>query len=157
GQRPISRREIDTMAAMLSPRVPRSIMRTSRAERTDVALTLLEGAIPADLAGHLFVVAPASTVDPAPPGRGTTRMVGDGLICRLDLGRTIRVTTRLARTHDFVADELTAPGTALSMFGFADAGLVRLGLLGTRDFANTAFVPMPRGTDPTRLVLTYDA
>jgi hypothetical protein len=69
----------------------------------------------------------------------------------------VTLTSRLARTHDFWADELTAGHPDLEAFRFFDAGLVRLGRLGARDFANTAFVPMAHGAGPTRLVLTYDA
>ncbi|HJL19847.1 MAG TPA: carotenoid oxygenase family protein [Sandaracinaceae bacterium LLY-WYZ-13_1] len=145
---------------MLHPRVPRSVLRTDRTEHTDLPLHVEEGALPDDLEGHLFVVAPASTPDPEPVGRRTTLMVGDGLVCRFDLrGDGVTLTSRLARTPDFLADELTASDPTLKRFRFVDAGLARVGLLGARDLANTAFVPMrAEGSDaPTRLLLTFDA
>ena len=143
---------------MLHPRCPRSVVRTRRTEHTNLPLDVIEGTLPSDLHGHLFVAAPAGTFDAVPEARRTTLMVGDGLVSRFDLGGGgVKLTTRLARTHDFVADEITHTSSELALFRFGNAGLVRLGLLGTRDFANTAFVPMKKGGDPTRLLLTYDA
>ncbi len=142
----------------LSPRVPRSVARTSRTEHTALPFAPFEGAVPGDLSGHLFVVAPASTFRPPPPSQRPTIMVGDGMVCRFDLDPSgVTMTSRLARTHDFVADEITSARADLSRFRFETAGIVRLGLLGTRDFSNTALVPMKRGADPTRMLLTYDA
>lgn len=143
---------------MLQPKVPRSVVRTERTEHIDLRLDVVEGALPSDLSGHLFVIAPAHTVEATPAAMRTTLMAGDGMICRFDLsGGEVKLTSRLARTHDFVADEITHADPALSLYRFEDAGLVRIGLLGTRDFANTAFVPMKKGNAPTRLVLTFDA
>lgn len=143
---------------MLQPRVPRSVVRTDRTEHTALRLDVVEGALPSDLSGHLYVVAPAHTVEPVPIGMRTTLMVGDGMICRFDLSPAkIELTSRLARTHDFVADRITEADPALEAYRFGNHGLVRIGRLGTRDFANTAFVPMKKGADPTRLVLTFDA
>lgn len=138
---------------MLDPRLPRSVARTSRTEHTGLRLDRIDGATPRDLDGHLFVVSPANTFRPAPVARQTTLMVGDGLVSRFDLSsRGISLTSRLMRTHDFVADEITSARDDLEIFRFVSAGLVRIGLLGTRDFANTAFVPMD-----DRMIVTYDA
>ncbi len=143
---------------MSAPRVPRSVTHTSRDEHDALPFSVKEGAIPSDLGGHLFVVAPASTVSPPPADQRATIMVGDGLICRFDLGPSgVTLKSRLARTHDFVADEITAREPDLWPFRFQTAGIVRVGTLGTRDFANTAFVPMSGGSGPSRMVLTYDA
>lgn len=143
---------------MLQPRVPRSVVHTTRTEHTDLPLDVVDGTLPSDLSGHLFVVAPAHTVEPAAAGAQTTLMVGDGMICRFDLGGgQVKLTSRLARTHDFVADEITHGDPDLALYRFENAGLVRVGLLGTRDFANTAFVPMKKGGERTRLALTFDA
>lgn len=93
---------------MLQPRVPRSVVRTDRTEHTALRMDVVEGALPNDLSGHLYLVAPAHTVEPVPVGMRTTLMVGDGMICRFDLSPTrIELTSRLARTHDFVADAIT--------------------------------------------------
>lgn len=143
---------------MLQPRVPRSLLNTERTEHDDLALDVVEGALPSDLTGHLFVVAPAGTVGSAPGQRDTTLMVGDGMVQRFDLsGAGVKLTTRIPRTADLLADEITHDRHDLAPFRFTDAGLVRIGLLGSRDFANTAFVPMTKPGEATRLVLTYDA
>lgn len=140
------------------PRVPRSAARTSRFEHTALPFDVVEGAIPNDLRGHFFLVAPAGTVPRTPPERRSTLLVGDGLVCRFDLdGNRITMTSRLARTHDFVADELTSRMPGLESHRFHTSGILRLGRLGARDFANTAFIPMKRGDEPTRLILAYDA
>lgn len=141
---------------MLHPRVPRSLLRTQRTEHTALPLDLVEGALPSDLAGHLYVASPASTVS---GGRDrTTIVVGDGMVQRFDLSPSgVTLTTRLVEGHDLVADELTHSDPSLAAFRFANAGMVRIGLLGSRNFANTALVPMQRGAEPARVLVTYDA
>src|SRR5690348_16729268 len=94
---------------MSPPRVPRSVARTSRREHDALPLSVVEGSIPSVLGGHLFLVAPASTFRPPPAEQRSTVMVGDGLVCRFDLDRSgVSMKSRLARTHDFVADEITS-------------------------------------------------
>jgi len=127
-------------------------------EHTSLPFDVVDGAIPSDLGGHLFLVAPAGTVPRVPPERRSTMLVGDGLVCRFDLAPTgVTLTSRIARTHDGVADELTSTTPGLEPYRFHTSGILRLGRLGARDFANTAFVPMKRGAEPTRMVLAYDA
>lgn len=123
-------------------------------------MRVCEGALPTDLVGHMFVVGMAGTVESGglPYPGATSLMSGDGMICRYDFdGRTVRVKTRLARTPDFVADALTRREKALAAYRFAYAGITRVGLLGTRNFANTAFTPVRFGGGPERLLLGYDA
>ncbi|MCB9592410.1 MAG: carotenoid oxygenase family protein [Sandaracinaceae bacterium] len=141
---------------MLHPRVPRSLLRTERTEHDALPLDVVEGALPPDLAGHLYVASPAGT---ASSGHDrTTVVVGDGMVCRFDLGPTgVTLTTRLVESHDFVADALTAADPKLAPFRFANAGMVRIGLLGSRNFSNTALTPMPFPGEPTRMLVTYDA
>lgn len=133
-------------------------MRTSRVEHTSLPFDVVEGAIPSDLSGHLFLVAPAGTVPRRPAERRSTLFVGDGMVCRFDLAPSgVTLTSRLARTHDMVADELTSNTAGLESYRFHTSGILRLGRLGVRDFANTAFTPIKRGDDPTRMFLAYDA
>src|SRR5688500_379080 len=109
---------------MLKPLVPRSLFGTTRTERTQLPLDLIDGALPRDLSGHLFVVAPAGTFRPEESGMQTTLMVGDGLVTRFDLSpRSVSLTSRLMRTHDFVADEITSNDRSLELFRFVSAGL----------------------------------
>lgn len=140
------------------PRVPRSAVRTRRVEHTSLPFEVVEGALPSDLSGHLFLVAPAGTVPCEPAERRSSLLVGDALVCRFDLSPSgITLTSRIAHTHDGVADELTSTIPDLDPYRFHTSGIVRLGRLGSRDFANTAFVPMKKEGEPTRLLLAYDA
>ncbi|MGE0786061.1 MAG: carotenoid oxygenase family protein [Sandaracinaceae bacterium] len=140
---------------MLHPRVPRSLVRTERTEHDALPLDVIEGALPKDLTGHLFVVAPASTVNAKRRGN---RLAGDGLVCRFDLGPDrVTLTSRIPRTPDLIADALTAHNPRFNTMRFIDAGLVRIGRLGSRDFANTGFVTINVPGEPRRLCLTYDA
>ena len=142
----------------MDPRCPRSVVDTVRREQTDLPLTVVEGTYPSDLTGHLFAVSPAHTFDADPAARRTALLVGDGLVTRFDLENGPTLTSRLARTFDYVADEITHSDPELGLFRFHNAGLVRVNpLLGTRDFANTALVPMKIGDAATRLLLTCDA
>lgn len=140
------------------PAVPRSLLRADRKELTALTLNVVEGVVPADLKGHVFLVAPVGTVESQglPDPDGNTVMNGDGIIVRLDCdGGAVKVTTRLAKTPDYIADEATA-GEPLPL-RFFSSGIARISaLLGARDFVNTAFLPMHQGAE-TRLLATYDA
>jgi carotenoid cleavage dioxygenase-like enzyme len=145
----------------VSPKVPRSLLRAERRPVTDLPLAAYDGAIPADLAGHVFFVGPVGTV--AAPGLpdpdGNTVMNGDGMIGRLDLGGgSVRLTTRLAVTPDLIADRVTHQRADLDDLRFISSGIARVSFeLGARVFANTAFVPARFPTGAARLFLTYDA
>jgi carotenoid cleavage dioxygenase-like enzyme len=147
------------------PPFPRSMLRASAAELTDEPLEVVEGEIPADLQGHLFLIAPVGSVssDGLPNPDDSHVWNGNGLIHRFDLNQTsgtmtIRLTTRLARTPCFWADLATRPGSAAAGLGFSDWGMSRFSMhLGMRNQLNTAFVPMRfAATEPTRLLLTFD-
>lgn len=138
------------------------MMRASAAELDAIELHLVAGAIPADLSGHLFLIAPVGSVQsnglPNPDDSHVWN--GNGLIHRFDLqpGGPIRLTTRLARTPCYWADLATRPGTAKARMGFSDWGMARFSIrLGMRNQLNTAFVPMRFAAgEATRLLLTFD-
>lgn len=125
--------------------------------------------MPPGLAGHLFVLSPVGTVDsggaPYPDGNDRPTVInGDGMVWRFDFsqvaGALPTATSRIIEPPDFRWDELTRNGSPLAFAGFVDLGMLRASpLLGTRNFANTAFVPMPGKApgDPTRLICAYDA
>ncbi|WP_392408069.1 hypothetical protein [Chlorogloeopsis fritschii] len=46
-----------------SPKVPQSIMDANRDELPDLTMQIVEGNLPHDLQGYVFLVAPAGTVD----------------------------------------------------------------------------------------------
>jgi carotenoid cleavage dioxygenase-like enzyme len=145
------------------PPFPRSMLRASAAELTHEKLEVVEGEIPAELHGHLFLIAPVGSVSSGglPNPDDSHVWNGNGLIHRFDLNQdsgTIRLTTRLARTPCFWADLATRPGSAAAGLGFSDWGMSRFSVhLGMRNQLNTAFVPMRFGpAEPTRLLLTFD-
>jgi len=138
------------------------MLRASAAELTDEPLQVVEGEIPADLQGHLFLIAPVGSVssDGLPNPDDSHVWNGNGLIHRFDLAArgAIRLTTRLARTPCFWADLASRPGSPHERFGFSDWGMSRFSLhLGMRNQLNTAFVSMRFAAgEPTRLLLTFD-
>jgi Retinal pigment epithelial membrane protein len=141
---------------------PRAMMRASAAELDGIALQLVEGEIPADLRGHLFLVAPVGSVNsnglPNPDDCHVWN--GNGFIHRFDLspGEPIRLTARLVKTPCYWADLATRCGMAKASLGFHDWGMARFSLrLGMRNVLNTAFVPMRfKAGEATRLLLTFD-
>lgn len=157
------------MGAAVTPPFPDAAFRASRVSQRDLQLTLLEGAVPPGLAGHLFVLSPVGTVDsggaPYPDGNDRPTVInGDGMVWRFDFsqvdGGLPTASSRIIEPPDFRWDELTRNGSPLAFAGFVDLGMLRASpLLGTRNFANTAFVPMPGRDpgDPTRLICAYDA
>ena len=98
------------MGDPLAPRLPASLLHATRNDVTDAPLPVVAGALPAELRGHLFVVAPVGTVAwGGRPRPGQPPLLnGDGMICRVDLdGGAARATCRLARSPCQIADELT--------------------------------------------------
>jgi carotenoid cleavage dioxygenase-like enzyme len=126
----------------LARRVPSSLTSASRAE-LDLALTVLGGALPAGLSGHVFIVCAL------PQGDGSPQFNGDGMLMRIDFdGRGARLVSRIARTPCFFADEATRD----TPDGFENKHLSRTSrVLGARNFANTALVPFGE-----RMLVTYD-
>lgn len=145
-----------------SPLVPESIMSASRTEHTDLNLNI-EGELPLDIQGHVFIVAPVGTVDSGglPFHNGDSLLNGDGMIYRLDFNRQgeAKVKTRVVKPPDYYADQATQPGSQYSKYRFRNHGISRFSLaLGFRDELNTSFLPMRWSEDSLgRLLVTYDA
>ncbi|RUR80210.1 hypothetical protein PCC6912_30700 [Chlorogloeopsis fritschii PCC 6912] len=149
-----------------SPKVPQSIMDANRDELPDLTMQIVEGNLPHDLQGYVFLVAPAGTVDSQglPYKNGNTCLNGDGMIYRLDFNQTgeVRLKRRLAKPPDYAADENTQniPMPLLrELLRFRNHGLIRFSvLLGSRNELNTGFLPMKfLGESNERLLITYDA
>jgi carotenoid cleavage dioxygenase-like enzyme len=137
-------------------------------------LNVIEGELPQDIYGHLFLVAPVGLVENQPNERGWIRLAedgtplfnGDGMVYRLDfdgVGRgKVRLSSRIAGTPCFYTDE-TLEGKG--KFGrenikdFINLGLARLSLdLGFRNQVNTAIIPMKFSEEEGyRLMMTWDA
>jgi len=124
-------------------RVPSTFLRRVTSETDDVELDVLEGTVPEDLGGHVFVQSLSLLPDDAGFG-------GDSLLWRFDLGGgAVRATSRLLRTTDYLLGRAFA-GTP---YAFASHGVMRMGLLGIQDQANTALVHI----GGNRLLATVDA
>ncbi len=145
------------------PKVPESIMTASRCELTDIQMKVC-GNLPADLYGHVFMVAPTGTIDSSglPYTNGDSLLCGDGMIYRLDFDcqGEVRLTTRIAKPPDYYADKATYHGSKYDKYRFRNHGITRFSLsLGVRNQLNTAFLPMkflPQDSQE-RLLITYDA
>lgn len=146
----------------------------TRAE-LDLTLDVIDGHLPTDLSGYLFVNSAAGTVNSTTPPPedwpdgspceeyGATNLNGDGLLYRFDFSAPGRITlrSRLLKTACYYADEATRYGTEYYKEGlhFKSQGLSRTHKdLGTRNQVNTAVVPFRFGPDqPAHLCVTFDA
>lgn len=146
-----------------SPLVPEAILTASRAELTDIQLHIVEGKIPEDLHGYVFIVAPVGSVNSGglPYTNGDSMLNGDGMIYRLNFQQKGEawIKTRLVKPPDYYADKATRPTTKYAKYGFRNHGVTRFSLsLGFRNELNTAFLPMKFSNDSQeRLLVTYDA
>lgn len=142
--------------------VPEAIMRASRYELTDLKMEI-DGNLPEDLHGHVFIVAPVGSVDSGglPYPNGDSLLNGDGMIYRLDFDKKgeVGVKTRLVKSPDYYADKATQSGTKYEKYGFRNHGIARFSTsLGLRNQLNTAFLVMKFPQDAhERLLVTYDA
>lgn len=123
-------------------KMPAAFNRKVTAEADDLALNVLDGTVPTDLAGHVFFQSLAL-------GAADAGLSGDPLIWRLDLdGDTPRITSRILRSTDY----LLAQAFADTPYRFESRGMLRMGPLGLQDQPNTAFVTM----EGNRLFATVD-
>lgn len=153
-------------------RVPRTLVRTARDEHDRLELRVLDGELPPELTGHLFVMAAAGDAEsgglPRPEPDSTTILCGDGLITRVDFdGTTARLSSRVLEGPDaLIEKELQGDGGILRRLedqitkipgGFFNHGIARMDWrLGVRNQLNTAIeiVPSPSGD---RFLVTWDA
>ncbi|MDJ0796909.1 MAG: carotenoid oxygenase family protein [Calothrix sp. MO_167.B12] len=142
--------------------VPESVMTASRSELNNVELNLLDGQLPQDISGHVFVIAPVGSVDSGglPYVDGTPIFNGDGMIYRFDFDKpqSARVTTKITTTPDYYADLATRPGSKYEKHRFRNLGMGRVSLsLGLRNQLSTAFLAMKFSQQESdRLLLNLD-
>ncbi|XHX79075.1 MAG: carotenoid oxygenase family protein [Stenomitos frigidus ULC029] len=141
---------------------PKTAMTASRQELTPTPLTVVEGQLPPDWYGHLFLMTPAGTEASGglPNPEGTHFFNSDGMIYRFDLSpQTVTVTSKLAKTPCYYADVATYGHPRYARYGFQDFGLLRFSTtLGLRDEVDIAFLPFrAQGDTHDRLMVTYDA
>lgn len=148
-----------------SAKVPQSLMNSSRTEFgsdgvSEIWLECIEGKIPTDLYGHMFIVGPVGFED-TPYGHGIPVFNGDGMVYRLDFDRPgkVRLKTEIARTPCFYADLATRTRKKYQAYRFRNWGNMRFSAaLGLRNPVNTAFLPIKSPQEPHhRLLMTYDA
>jgi len=137
-------------------------MTASREELDNIQLEI-EGELPGDLQGHVFIVAPVGSVESRdiPYPDGNSWLNGDGMIYRLDfdLQGEVRLKSRLVKPPCYYADKATQPGTKYEKYQFSNYGILRFSVfLGTRNELNTGFLPMKFSqNEPERLLVNYDA
>lgn len=114
--------------------------------------------LPSDLRGHVFIVAALpDREDLEASGESNTQVYnGDGNIYRLSFVKndgkvTAWLKTSIAKTPCYYVDRATRKGEYQD-YRFHNAGLARLGKLGSRNQLNTAFVAMQDS-----LLVTFDA
>lgn len=128
---------------MLDRALPQTLLDAS-AKEVELGLKVISGKLPADITGHVFVVAALPWRD------GSMIFNGDGIMYRLDLGVMggARVKTRIAKSPCYWADKATVGKPE----GFGNAGVTRMsGALGVRNELNTAYMAMG-----DRMLVTYD-
>jgi carotenoid cleavage dioxygenase-like enzyme len=122
--------------------MPAAFHRRVTAELDAAPLTVLDGELPADLAGHVLFQS-LSLLDT------DAGFSGDSLVWRLDLdGPVPRATSRLLRTADYELGRAFAD----TPLRFESRGMMRLGPLGIQNQTNTALVAL----DGNRLLATID-
>jgi carotenoid cleavage dioxygenase-like enzyme len=165
-------------SAPTSPRFPKSILSVSReefygqdAEHQPLQLSI-DGTLPSDLQGHVFIVSPVGSVDSAsipdtpivlPSADGWTPLYnGDGMIYRLDFDKADRgevsLASRIAKPPCYYTDVATYQDPKFADLKFKNTGIARQSsTLGARNQLNTAFLPMQFGAeDRGRMLVTWD-
>jgi hypothetical protein len=152
------------------------VFSTASIEEIEVDLMVIEGEIPSDLYGFVFINSACGTINSKglpykeflPDGSlneefGSPLINGDGVVIRIDLneGGKIKVKTGLMKTPCYYADVATSSpdSTYGEDFRFRNIGLGRRSLrLGTRNQLSTAVMPIRfKSEGKTRLLATFDA
>lgn len=148
------------------PSVPESLLHANREELTDILLHITQlgdKQLPQDLQGHVFIIAPAGTVNSGglPFEDGDSFLSGDGMVYRLDFDRPqeVRLTTRIVKPPDYYADKVSWSVDKYAKYRFHNHGIIRFSLpLGSRNQLSIGFQPLQcQGDTQARLLVTYDA
>lgn len=144
-------------------------------EEIEVDLQCIEGEVPTDMDGFVFINSPVGTVNsntPIPkknpdgtdnPEWGQMVFNGDGMLFRFDCSvpGKVRVKSALLKTPCYYADEATKWGTDYYKNGifFKSKGIARTSpVLGSRNQANTSVAAFKfPGDQHTRITVNFDA
>ena len=144
-------------------------------DEIEVELGVIEGTIPNDMFGHVFMNSMCGTVNSTTPipkkmpdgskndDYGEMIFNGDGMVFRFDLDTpgTVKVKSKLMKPPCYFADEATKFGTSYYSEGlhFKGMGMARNSLaLGTRNQLNTSLNAFKfPGDNNTRLTVNFDA
>lgn len=152
---------------------------TQTRKSLDIELTTIEGEIPKDLSGFVYINSGAGTVNSGglpyqkklPNGEmnqefGSPVINGDGYMYRFDLTETgkVKLKTNILKTPCFYADRASSPQLSgadnpWAKIAFKNKGIARMSMkLGTRNQLNTAITPFRKpGDSQSRLLATFDA
>ena len=147
------------------PPSPESLLKANRDELdTKLEVTNLgEQELPADLQGHVFIVAPVGTFESGglPFPDGDSFMNGDGMVYRLDFNQPgeVRLKTKIIKSPDYYADLASYSQPQYAQYRFKNHGMIRFSsTLGSRNPLSVAFLPVKfDGDEQERLLVTYDA
>lgn len=144
-------------------------------EEIEVDLQCIEGVVPTDMDGFVFINSPVGTVNsstPIPkknpdgkdnPEWGQMVFNGDGMLFRFDCSEPgkVRVKSALLKTPCYYADEASKWGTDNYKNGifFKSKGIARTSpVLGSRNQANTSIAAFKfPGNQHTRITVNFDA
>lgn len=140
---------------------PRSSRRYARSAKGSLALEVLEGAIPSDIGGFVYVVAPTGREVESPERNTSTAFLnGDGTVYRVALGPAPKLDWALTKPPCYWA-EVGAETDEFQHHRFRDWGITRLSgdlVLGGRNLLNTAIQSLKFASDDhERLVVTYES
>lgn len=159
-----------------SPRFPRSIFSVSRIEVDQIPFTVKHGltdqetSLDSGLAGCLFIVGPAGSLDSPwdprhpcllnPTRDGYTPLYnGDGMIYRIQFEQgQAYLKTKLAQPVSYIADEIVHDNPCFPNLNFANFGIARNSIyLGASTQLSVTLTPIRfQAEDPYRLLLTVD-
>lgn len=161
---PFGRRgRIDSrLPAPMTYTFPPSIQHHRRSERGSLALRVLEGALPEDLRGFVYVVAPTGR---AGEDGGRSDFIpflnGDGTVYRVGFGQGPRLDWALTKPPCHWAEEATKDDPRHVTRRFRDWGITRLSddvTMGGRNLLNTALQAVRfGGSADDRLLVTYES
>ena len=150
----IDKKTEEDVSDELQIHIPASILNGSRKEIQET-LKVLEGELPHDIHGHVFVVGPMAHTEEQQKKREVLIYNGDGMVYRFDFlqenSKTVaKVTSKVMKTPCYYADKATQHEPH-KKYAFRSHGIARIGRLGSRNQLNTGLVAAGNN-----LLVTYD-